>query len=107
MDIQDCLWMWAAATLNKSAAQQLGSVNYSLHWMFRMNGIHIPERTTKSTGAPTSNNTSAFTPRGGNKRLLWIVSSAFGTLVIILTLVTFIGEAVRESFDPKKFTIYQ
>ncbi len=37
----------------------------------------------------------------------WIVSSAFGTLVVILTLVTFIGEAVRESFDPKKFTIYQ
>lgn len=37
----------------------------------------------------------------------WIVSSAFGTLVIILTLVTFIGEAVRESFDPKQFTIYQ
>lgn len=37
----------------------------------------------------------------------WIVMSAFGTLVVILTLVTFIGEAVRESFDPKKFTIYQ
>ena len=37
----------------------------------------------------------------------WIVMSAFSTLVIILTLVTFIGEAVRESFDPKKFTIYQ
>lgn len=37
----------------------------------------------------------------------WIVSSAFGTLVVILTLVTFIGEAVRESFDPKKFTTYQ
>lgn len=37
----------------------------------------------------------------------WIVSSAFGTLVVILTLVTFIGEAVRESFDPKQFTIYQ
>lgn len=37
----------------------------------------------------------------------WIVTSAFGTLVILLTLVTFIGEAVRESFDPKKFTIYQ
>lgn len=37
----------------------------------------------------------------------WIVTSAFGTLVVILTLVTFIGEAVRESFDPKKFTIYQ
>lgn len=37
----------------------------------------------------------------------WIVSSAFATLVILLTLITFIGEAVRESFDPKKFTIYR
>lgn len=37
----------------------------------------------------------------------WIVVAAFGTLVLLLTLVTFIGEAVRESFDPKKFTIYQ
>lgn len=37
----------------------------------------------------------------------WIVTSAFGTLVILLTLVTFIGEALRESFDPKKFTTYR
>lgn len=37
----------------------------------------------------------------------WIVTSAFGTLVILLTLVTFIGEAVRESFDPKKYTVYK
>lgn len=37
----------------------------------------------------------------------WIVTSAFGTLVLLLTLVTFIGEAVRESFDPKKFTVYR
>ncbi len=37
----------------------------------------------------------------------WIVSAAFTTLVILLTLVTFIGEAVRESFDPKKFTVYR
>ncbi|MEX0941297.1 MAG: ABC transporter permease subunit [Pseudomonadales bacterium] len=37
----------------------------------------------------------------------WIVTSAFGTLVILLTLVTFIGEAIRESFDPKKFTVYK
>lgn len=37
----------------------------------------------------------------------WIVSSAFGTLVVLLTLVTFIGEAVREAFDPKKFTVYK
>jgi microcin C transport system permease protein len=37
----------------------------------------------------------------------WIVTSAFGTLVILLTLVTFIGEAIREAFDPRKFTIYR
>jgi microcin C transport system permease protein len=30
----------------------------------------------------------------------WIVTSAFAALVIILLLVTFIGEAVREAFDP-------
>ncbi len=37
----------------------------------------------------------------------WIVSSAFGALVFLLTLVTFIGEAVREAFDPRKFTVYR
>ncbi|MDX2109741.1 MAG: ABC transporter permease subunit [Verrucomicrobiota bacterium] len=37
----------------------------------------------------------------------WIVSTAVTTLVIILTLVTFIGEAIREAFDPKKHTFYQ
>ncbi|MEM7562187.1 MAG: ABC transporter permease subunit [Pseudomonadota bacterium] len=37
----------------------------------------------------------------------WIIVSAFSTLVLLLTLVTFIGEALREAFDPKKFTIYQ
>lgn len=37
----------------------------------------------------------------------WIVTSAFTTLVVLLTLATFIGEAVRESFDPKKFTVYK
>ncbi|MFW5883234.1 MAG: ABC transporter permease [Verrucomicrobiota bacterium] len=37
----------------------------------------------------------------------WIVSAAFSTLVILLTLVTFVGEAIREAFDPKKFTVYK
>ena len=37
----------------------------------------------------------------------WIVMSAFGTLVMLLTLVTFIGEAVRESFDPKTYSVYR
>ncbi|MDA7822394.1 ABC transporter permease subunit [Opitutales bacterium] len=37
----------------------------------------------------------------------WIVASAAGALVLTLTLVTFVGEAVREAFDPKKFSTYQ
>ncbi|MEZ0277438.1 MAG: ABC transporter permease subunit [Roseimicrobium sp.] len=37
----------------------------------------------------------------------WIVSAAFFALVVVLLLVTFVGEAVREAFDPKKFTIYE
>jgi len=37
----------------------------------------------------------------------WLVTSAFTALVCLLTLVTFVGEAVREAFDPKKFTIYE
>ena len=37
----------------------------------------------------------------------WVVTSAFSALVITLLLVTFIGEAVREAFDPKKFTTYK
>ena len=37
----------------------------------------------------------------------WIVASAFSALVIVLVLVTFVGEAIREAFDPKKFTTYQ
>ena len=37
----------------------------------------------------------------------WIVSSVFGMMVLMLLLITFIGEAIREAFDPKKFTTYQ
>ncbi len=37
----------------------------------------------------------------------WIVTSTFLALVFVLSLATFIGEAIREAFDPKKFTIYQ
>jgi microcin C transport system permease protein len=37
----------------------------------------------------------------------WIVSSVFGMMVGVLLLITFIGEAVREAFDPRKFTTYQ
>ena len=37
----------------------------------------------------------------------WIVTSAFAALVFILAVVTFIGEAVREALDPRKFTLYR
>lgn len=37
----------------------------------------------------------------------WIVSSAFVAMTSVLVLVTFVGEAVREAFDPKKFTTYK
>lgn len=37
----------------------------------------------------------------------WLVSSTFIVLVGMLILITFIGEAVREAFDPKKFTYYR
>jgi microcin C transport system permease protein len=37
----------------------------------------------------------------------WIVLSAVTAMTLVLTLVTFVGEAVREAFDPRKFTTYQ
>jgi microcin C transport system permease protein len=37
----------------------------------------------------------------------WLVASSFTALVCTLTLVTFVGEAVRDAFDPKKFTTYK
>jgi microcin C transport system permease protein len=37
----------------------------------------------------------------------WIVSSVVGAMILILFLVNLIGEAIREAFDPKKFTQYE
>jgi microcin C transport system permease protein len=37
----------------------------------------------------------------------WIVTSVFVAMVGILTLVAFIGEAIREAFDPRRFAIYR
>jgi len=37
----------------------------------------------------------------------WLVTSSFLCLVSLLVLITFIGEAVREAFDPKKFSYYR
>jgi len=37
----------------------------------------------------------------------WIGISVISSLIFILIMVTFIGEAVRESFDPKHFSTYE
>ena len=42
-----------------------------------------------------------------NLDALWIVTSVVSALVILLVMVTFVGETIREAFDPKKHTIYE
>lgn len=37
----------------------------------------------------------------------WLVTSTFAVLVGLLVIITFVGEAVREAFDPKKFAYYR
>ncbi len=37
----------------------------------------------------------------------WIVCSVVAAMIVTLTLVTFIGEAVREAFDPRMHTVYE
>ena len=36
----------------------------------------------------------------------WIITSAITFLTVLLTLITFVGEAIREAFDPRQFTTY-
>lgn len=47
--------------------------------------------------------------RQGTSRLdaWWIASSTFAGMVVVLLLVTFVGEAIREAFDPKKFSFFK
>lgn len=42
-----------------------------------------------------------------NLEAIWIVSSVIVAMTVILVMVTFIGEAIREAFDPKKHTTYE
>jgi len=37
----------------------------------------------------------------------WISGSVIGAMVVTLMIVTFIGEGVREAFDPKLHTTYE
>ncbi len=48
--------------------------------------------------------------KSGNENIRdapWIISWTFFAMTVVLTLVTFVGEAIREAFDPKKFTTYR
>lgn len=42
-----------------------------------------------------------------NLEASWIVLSVVGAIALVLVMVSFIGEAVREAFDPRKFTRYE
>jgi len=42
-----------------------------------------------------------------NMNAWWIAGSVITAMVVTLVVVTFIGEAVREAFDPKQYTIYE
>ena len=37
----------------------------------------------------------------------WIVTSVVAAMVVVLLMVTYIGEAIREAFDPKQFAYYE
>jgi microcin C transport system permease protein len=37
----------------------------------------------------------------------WIVTAVVTAMIVVLLMVTYIGEAIREAFDPKRFTFYE
>ncbi|ROR99989.1 microcin C transport system permease protein [Sinobacterium caligoides] len=62
-------------------------------------GFGLP-KTTPSWGELLAQGTS-------NLQYEWIVLSVIIAMTLVLTMVTFIGEAIREAFDPKQFSYYQ
>ncbi|MCZ8110177.1 MAG: ABC transporter permease subunit [Betaproteobacteria bacterium] len=42
-----------------------------------------------------------------NRKKLWLILAPFTALTVTLVLVVFIGESVREAFDPKRFARYE
>ena len=38
---------------------------------------------------------------------LWIVTSVVLSMIVLLTAVTFVGEAIREAFDPRRHAVYE
>lgn len=37
----------------------------------------------------------------------WILTSVIAAMVLVLVMIAFIGEGLREAFDPKKYTVYK
>jgi microcin C transport system permease protein len=37
----------------------------------------------------------------------WIIASVGGAMTFVLVLIAFVGEGLRDAFDPKKYTVYQ
>lgn len=42
-----------------------------------------------------------------NLESIWVVSSVVISMTVVLMLVTYIGEGIREAFDPRKFSYYE
>ena len=42
-----------------------------------------------------------------NLQAPWIVISVVAAMTAVLLMVAYVGEAIREAFDPKKFTFYE
>jgi microcin C transport system permease protein len=56
--------------------------------------------------APTPSWGELLNQGTGNLHAPWIVTSVVAAMTVVLLMVTYIGEAVREAFDPKTFSYY-
>jgi len=41
------------------------------------------------------------------KEAPWILASVISAMIAVLTMIAFIGEGLRDAFDPKRYTVYQ
>jgi len=57
--------------------------------------------------APTPSWGELLNQGWANMDAWWIAGSVIGAMTLVLTTVTFLGEAVREAFDPKMYTYYE
>ena len=57
--------------------------------------------------APTPSWGELLSQGSSNLESEWIVTSVITAMTVVLMMVTFIGEAIREAFDPKKYTTYE